>query len=552
MVEQNEHSAIVEGLRAGTNEGLAAFYDLYADKLYDFARRQLRDASLAADVVHDTVLIVKNRIGQLRDESKFRAWVYAIVRNEVRAKARARSRHVREEYAPEQSVDPDFAGDHDRRELASLIDEAVAGLTEREQEVFHLFARQGLSNDEIAASLELTFANAQKLVQRVRDRIARSAGALLVARQGRKDCSDLNVLLVDWDGTFSPLWRKRIARHVDECAACERKRAVLLQPGGAVMAAPFFAAPASLRSRIFDSVAAGVDVGLSVVPKPPFLRRPAVLTSVAGVAFLAIVGVVANNGTQAPRFVEAPSSSSAEPIDSTASADSSATVSSTVPPTTLPPASAGSVDSAASADASATVSSTVPPTTLPPAPASTAASTASAGAAATVSSTVAPTPTPTLQPASDAAATVSSTVAPAPTIQPAAGAETPGSSTVASAPSSPSAPTTSVASPAPSTSVSNSPSKITFNSCLKFGTTTQKNFAYSVKVSDPQGIASVRMQLKGATVWHAAGSFGNGIWFTTIDKLDTAATKATVVIEATDKAGGVTTTEIAVYATSCP
>ena len=99
---------------------------------------------------------------------------------------------------------------------------------------------------------------------------------------------------------------------------------------------------------------------------------------------------------------------------------------------------------------------------------------------------------------------------------------------------------------------SNSPSKITFNSCLRFGTTTQKNFAYSVKVSDPQGIASVRMQLKGASVWHAAGSFGNGIWFTSIDKLDTAATKATVVIEATDKVGGVTTAQIAVYATTCP
>ena len=143
-----------------------------------------------------------------------------------------------------------FAGDHDRRELASLVDEAVAGLTEREQEVFHLFARQGLSNEEIAAALELTHANAQKLVQRVRDRIARSAGALLVARQGRKDCSDLAIVLVDWDGSFSPLWRKRIARHVDECQTCERRRAVFLQPGGAVMAAPYLAAPASLRSRL--------------------------------------------------------------------------------------------------------------------------------------------------------------------------------------------------------------------------------------------------------------------------------------------------------------
>ena len=535
MVEQNEHSAIVEGLRAGTNEGLAAFYDLYADKLYDFARRQLRDAALAADVVHDTVLIVKSRIGQLRDESKFRAWVYAIVRNEVRAKARARSRHVREEYAPEQSVDPDFAGDHDRRELASLIDEAVAGLTEREQEVFHLFARQGLSNDEIAASLELTFANAQKLVQRVRDRIARSAGALLVARQGRKDCSDLNVLLVDWDGTFSPLWRKRIARHVDECGACERKRAVLLQPGGAVMAAPYFAAPESLRSRIFDSVAAGVDLGLSAMPKPPFLRRPAVLSSVAGIAFVAIVGVVANNGTQAPRFVDSSSTSSspATTVASTASAGAAATVSSTVPPSpptsvssTAPVAPATTVDSTASADAAATVSSTVPPSpptsvasTAPVAPATTVDSTASAAPEATISSTVPPAPETTIAPAVPPASQASSTVAPVAT--------------------------TTTTKPG-----SNSPSKFGAPQCSGFGNTKLKSFTLKIPVTDPQGVASVRMRLTTAAVWHAA-AFQTSVWSASVDKVDIAATKATVAVEATDKDGAVTSTQVAVYASTC-
>jgi len=533
MVEQNEHSAIVEGLRAGTNEGLAAFYDLYADKLYDFARRQLRDAALAADVVHDTVLIVKSRIGQLRDESKFRAWVYAIVRNEVRAKARARSRHVREEYAPEQSVDPDFAGDHDRRELASLIDEAVAGLTEREQEVFHLFARQGLSNDEIAASLELTFANAQKLVQRVRDRIARSAGALLVARQGRKDCSDLNVLLVDWDGTFSPLWRKRIARHVDECGACERKRAVLLQPGGAVMAAPYFAAPESLRSRIFDSVAAGVDLGLSAMSKPPFLRRPAVLSSVAGIAFVAVVGVVANNGTQAPRFVESSSTSSspAVTVDSTA-----------------PVAPATTVDSTASADAAATVSSTVPPSpptsvssSVPPSPPTAVSSTAPVAPATTVDSTapVAPAVTVDSTASADAAATVSSTVPPSPgttfslTVPPSQTTVAPVATTTTTKPG------------------SNSPSKFGVPQCSGFGNTKLKAFTLKIPVTDPQGVASVRMRLTTAAVWHAA-AFQTSVWSASIDKVDIAATKATVAVEATDKDGGVTSTQVAVYASTCP
>ena len=533
MVEQNEHSAIVEGLRAGTNEGLAAFYDLYADKLYDFARRQLRDAALAADVVHDTVLIVKSRIGQLRDESKFRAWVYAIVRNEVRAKARARSRHVREEYAPEQSVDPDFAGDHDRRELASLIDEAVAGLTEREQEVFHLFARQGLSNDEIAASLELTFANAQKLVQRVRDRIARSAGALLVARQGRKDCSDLKVLLVDWDGTFSPLWRKRIARHVDECGACERKRAVLLQPGGAVMAAPYFAAPESLRSRIFDSIAAGVDLGLSAMPKPPFLRRPAVLSSVAGIAFVAIVGVVANNGTQAPRFVDSTAPvAPATTVDSTAPAAPAVTVDSTAPvapattvDSTAPVAPAVTVDSTASADAAATVSSTVPPS-----PQTSVSSTATPSPPTSVLSTVPPSPE----------ATISSTVPPAPetTIAPAVA---PASQTTV-------APVATTTTTKPG---SNSPSKFGSPQCSGFGNTKLKAFTLKIPVTDPQGVASVRMRLTTASVWHAA-AFQTPVWSASVDKVDIAATKATVAVEATDKDGAVTSTQVAVYASTCP
>ena len=426
MVEFSEHSAIVDGLRAGTNEGLAAFYDLYADKLYDFARRQLRDAALAADVVHDTVLIVKNRIGQLRDESKFRAWVYAIVRNEIRAKARARSRHVREEYAPEQSVDPDFAGDHDRRELASLIDEAVAGLTEREQEVFHLFARQGLSNEEIAASLELTHANAQKLVQRVRDRIARSAGALLVARQGRKDCKELAVVLIDWDGSFSPLWRKRIARHVDECATCESRRALLLQPGGAVMAAPFLAAPVSLRTRIFDSVANGVQVELSHVPGPRFFRRRGFFGSVAGVAFIVAVAFVSNQMGESPTLVEPTAETSvdslaaATTVASTASAGAPATVESTVSPPSVSTSVSSTTTPSASTVAGASKKSTKVSTTVSPAPPSSVpvettvpstvvvSTTASAAAPATVVSTS----PPTIAPSTTVAATTPSTSGP--------------------------------------------------------------------------------------------------------------------------------------------
>ena len=55
-------------------------------------------------------------------------------------------------------------------------------------------------------------------------RLMFSIGALLVARQGRDECDDLARLLEPWDGTFSVLWRKRVARHVDGCDTCEEHR----------------------------------------------------------------------------------------------------------------------------------------------------------------------------------------------------------------------------------------------------------------------------------------------------------------------------------------
>ncbi len=331
-----ENQSFVGALRAGDPKGLAAFYDEYADKLYDFARRQLRDSALAADVVHDTVLIVNSRISQLRDDNKFRAWVYAIARNEVRAKARARSRAVPTVDIPEATSDPDFAGDFDRRELARVVDEAAAGLTERELEVFHLFARQGLSGEEIATALDVSLANAHKLVQRVRERISRSAGALLVARQGSRECAELADVLSEWDGKFTPLWRKRIARHVDDCAECEKKRAVLLAPGGAVLAAPFLLAPSTIRERVLASAARGAVVQPSAATRGRlFSNKKVAVGSAAAVVF--VVGAVLTvgaNRTVAPSVEVSPVESVAATVDSTTVSVAGTTTTIAATPTT--------------------------------------------------------------------------------------------------------------------------------------------------------------------------------------------------------------------------
>ena len=85
--------------------------------------------------------------------------------------------------------------------------------------------------------------NSYVMLSRLRDQVERSLGALLIARLGREDCEELDALLEGWDGRFSPLLRKRVARHVDGCDVCRERRAAVVSPLALLAAAPIVPAP---------------------------------------------------------------------------------------------------------------------------------------------------------------------------------------------------------------------------------------------------------------------------------------------------------------------
>ena len=111
---------------------------------------------------------------------------------------------------------------------AELLAAAGAGLTPRDQLLFDLAMRQGLSGRALAAQLGVSTQQAYCLAHRMRQRTARSVSALLVARHGRASCAALARMLAGWDGQFSVLTRKRVARHIDRCVTCERTRGTLV------------------------------------------------------------------------------------------------------------------------------------------------------------------------------------------------------------------------------------------------------------------------------------------------------------------------------------
>ena len=96
--------------------------------------------------------------------------------------------------------------------------------------------------------------HAYVLLSRLRDQVERSLGALLVARLGRDDCPDLAAILSGWDGRFTPLIRKRVARHVDACDVCSERRRTAASPLALLAAVPPMPAPAFLRDRVLERV----------------------------------------------------------------------------------------------------------------------------------------------------------------------------------------------------------------------------------------------------------------------------------------------------------
>jgi RNA polymerase sigma factor (sigma-70 family) len=252
-----DDATLARAAATGDRTAFAAIYDRYADRLYDFCVGMLRDRDSAADCVQDVFVTAATKLVQLREPDRLRSWLYAIARSEALARIRDRKREMPSEELPDMpTAEADLATMAARNELAELITEASGGLSERDRLVLELAYRQGLDGPELADALGVTHKNANTLVERLRDTIARSLGALLVCRRVKADpsqCPEMAELVADWDGKFTVLMRKRIARHIDGCAVCEEDRAQLVSPAALLGAAPIaLPAPLWLRDRTLE------------------------------------------------------------------------------------------------------------------------------------------------------------------------------------------------------------------------------------------------------------------------------------------------------------
>lgn len=239
-------------------------YRRFAPSLFGTAVGLLGDRSAAGDLVHDTFVRAAPRVDALRDPDRLRAWLFAILRNEATAVHRAR-RHAGGSLddgsaAAVTDLLADDAAPADveasRAELAALVWTAADGLQDRDREVLELNLRGGLDTADLADALGVTPGHAAVLLSRMRDRLERCLGALLVARLGRRDCDALDRLLDGWDGRFSLDVRSRVSRHVEGCARCGERRTAMvsMERLAPAILPPVVLLPSDLRARLVASL----------------------------------------------------------------------------------------------------------------------------------------------------------------------------------------------------------------------------------------------------------------------------------------------------------
>ncbi|MFF2780962.1 sigma-70 family RNA polymerase sigma factor [Streptomyces sp. NPDC058052] len=231
--DEQRTTALVEAARAGDPHARDELVRACLPLVHNVVGRALDGHADTDDIVQETLVRALDGLPALRDPARFRSWLVAIAMNGVRRRWRER----RQAPVPglDRAVDlADPAGDFTDLTILRLgltgqrrdVARATRWLDEDDRELLSLWwleAAGELTRADLAGALGLDPAHAAVRVQRMKERLE-TGRAVVGALDARPRCPALAEVVTGWDGRPSPLWRKRLARHLRECRACATGR----------------------------------------------------------------------------------------------------------------------------------------------------------------------------------------------------------------------------------------------------------------------------------------------------------------------------------------
>jgi RNA polymerase sigma-70 factor, ECF subfamily len=150
---------LIQGAKGGNVDAFQEIYEAFARRILNFVLRMVNSQEEAEDLTQETFVAVYQKLGSLKDNSKFEPWLFRIARNFVYQRYRERTPSMVSVDALDENgrivtqvadarKNPDEA--FQSGELDDIVAEVIDGLPEKYREVFVLSALQGLSYQQIA------------------------------------------------------------------------------------------------------------------------------------------------------------------------------------------------------------------------------------------------------------------------------------------------------------------------------------------------------------------------------------------------------------------
>jgi RNA polymerase sigma factor (sigma-70 family) len=253
--------AIVRAAQKGDPAALDALVAGFLPLVYNVVGRAADPDLDVDDIVQETMLRVVAALPELRDVTRARSWVVSIAVHQLTdARRSARTRRARVVPSLPEELDPadpasDFTGlsllrsslSREQREVAQAavwLDPGYRDLLAG----WWLEVAGELDRADLAAAYGQSPGVLAVQVKRMREQL--NTGRSVVRALAARRCPELGGLVASWDGVPSPLWRKRIARHIRDCRDCSSRSARLVPPERLLAGVGLIPVPVALMIKI--------------------------------------------------------------------------------------------------------------------------------------------------------------------------------------------------------------------------------------------------------------------------------------------------------------
>ncbi len=182
-------SALVQAAQRGDKRAFAQLVERYEQRVYNLARKMMRDPQDAEDVLQETFISVFRHLNDFQGDSSFSTWLYRVATNASLMKLRGRKElplsldepieSGGDEALPREIVDWSITPEEAllSSETRAQMDAAVTALPETLRAVFVLRDVEGLSVQETADVLGISVPNVKTRLHRARLMLRESLSA---------------------------------------------------------------------------------------------------------------------------------------------------------------------------------------------------------------------------------------------------------------------------------------------------------------------------------------------------------------------------------------